>query len=327
MRSLIALTFAMAAILPAYADDDCQLKRLGTVSFEVAPNGHIYLPATVAGVPTRLLLDTGAYWSNVSFELVKAKDLLVKKSHFLELVDLAGEKMDQFAEVPSLQIGTMSFGKSDMFVSSPRPDVPIEVRGGLLGQNLLNLIDLEIDNAGKKISIFSQEHCPGVGVYWADEAVTLKVKKEPVEMQLGSRLKPKRQKTVIDPPAVEAEVNGENVQLLFDTGATRTMIDLGLAGRRFGITKNSPGVQPAGKMYAASGAALDTYSVTLKSLTMSGITFENIPVRLAEFEGDGPQVVLGMSQIKHLRLYIAYKEGLIHVTAADATRAAAPAQQ
>lgn len=327
MRSLIALTFAMAAILPAHAADDCQLQRFGTVSFELDSNGHIYLPATLAGVTTRLFLDTGAYWSSVSFELVKAKDLLVKKSHFLEMVDLAGEKKDQVAEVPSLRIGNMNFGKSDMFVMQPQPSVPIEVEGGVLGQNLLNHIDLEIDNAGKKISIFSQEHCPGAGVYWADEAVTLKVKKEPVEKVLGSRLAPKRHKNVIDPPVVEAEVNGEKVRLLFDTGATFTTIDFGLAQRRFGINKNSPGILPAGKVYAANGTGIETYSATLKTLTMSGITFENIPIRLAEFEGDGPQVILGMGQIKHLRIYIAFKEGLIHVTGANATRAPAPAQQ
>jgi clan AA aspartic protease (TIGR02281 family) len=328
MRSLIALTIAMAAILPAYADDDCQLKRYGTVTFEVAPNGHIYVPATVAGVTTRLLLDTGAYWSSVSSALVKAKGLLVKKSHFLELVDLAGKKQDQLAVVPSVQIGNSRFGETEMFVDTSQPDVSIEEEGGVIGQNLLNQIDLEIDNAGKKISFFSQDHCPGVGVYWADEAVTLKVKKAPIEKQLGSRLKPKVDaRNVIDPPAVEAEVNGETVQLLFDTGATHTVIDFGLAQRRFGITKKTPGILPAGKIYTAGGVALDAYRATLKTLTVSGISFENVPVYLAEFEGDGPHVLLGMSQLKHLRLYIAYKEGLIHVTAADATRAATPAQQ
>ncbi|MFM7739691.1 MAG: hypothetical protein ACKO9H_09825, partial [Planctomycetota bacterium] len=58
------------------------------------------------------------------------------------------------------------------------------------GQNLLARVDIEIDNAGRTVSIFSQDHCPGSGVYWADEAVILKYERAGARTRAtGSRLK------------------------------------------------------------------------------------------------------------------------------------------
>lgn len=121
-------------------------------------------------------------------------------------------------------------------------------------------------------------------------------------------------------------MNGERVPMLIDTGATYTSISLDLARRRLGITPKSPNVMPAGRLYTANGKPIETYAYTLPSLTIDGIRFENVSIRLADFDDDA-QVVLGMNQIKHLRLYFSFGEGLIHVTAADATKAVEPPKQ
>ena len=71
-----------------------------------------------------------------------------------------------------------------------------------------------------------------------------------------------------------------------------------------------------------TGARIQTYTYTFKELVISGIRFENVPVRLGDFDGQA-QVVLGMNEMKHLRLYFAFKEGVIYVTDANAGRSAA----
>jgi hypothetical protein len=52
-------------------------------------------------------------------------------------------------------------------------------------------------------------------------------------------------------------------------------------------------------------------------LSIAGVTFENVPVLLSKFDS-GKDVLLGMHEMRHLHLYIAYKEGRIYITAADA---------
>ena len=118
-----------------------------------------------------------------------------------------------------------------------------------------------------------------------------------------------------------AELAGKPVRLLFDTGATFTSMDLEHAHRVFGITKDTPGVQPAGSVNVGSGARIGTYRYVFPELTISGIRFENVPVLLGDFDGS-VQVILGMNEMKKLRLFFAFKEGAIYVTAADARRSA-----
>ena len=331
MRNFLILAATLLAVsaVSAFAAEPCQLKLYGVIPFETGEGGHISLPATLGGQSTRLELDTGAFWSVINGDLAKSLNLTLQPSTYIEMRDLAGAKIDKIARVPEVKVGNLSFGAADFFVSGSAVG-SIERDGGLLGQNLLTQVDLEIDNAAKTISLFSQDHCPGDGVHWADEAVTLQYRRAASGLSSddsgsgasyggGTRFRQKIDKNQIDPPIVTAEVEGAPLAILFDTGSTYTAMDLGMARRRFHLEPGSPGVQPAGKIYAVSGEAIDSYSYTFKSLTIAGIKFENVPVTLADFHNNA-QMILGMNEMKHLHLYFSFKEGLIYITAADAKR-------
>lgn len=195
MRKIaLALAF-IAAATPSLAED-CVLKTYGTIPFETDETGHIYVPASFAGRQTRLLLDTGSYWSTIRKDLGASLGLRLQTAHSLNLVDLAGDKIKQVAVVPDVKIGSIALGSVEFFATNPAEGTSFDEEGGLLGQNILNVIDLEIDNAGKRITFFSQDHCEGDGVYWADEAVTLKYKRAPARAQPAraldaNRIKPR----------------------------------------------------------------------------------------------------------------------------------------
>ena len=318
-RILVATSLLALWMSPLAAAEDCKpLQRYGSVPFAEEENSQIYLPTTLAGRQTKLLLDTGAYWSTIRRDLADELGLSQRRATEMVMLDLAGQKMDRVAKVPEVKVGTLNYGAAEFFLAGAPPE-PIEEQGGLLGQNLLNRIDLEIDNAKKTVSLFSQDHCDGEGVHWADEAVILEFKTK----RSGGMLTPKTghgpagPSNEYDTPLVWAQFEGQNISVLFDTGASHTSMDIDLAKNRFGIDEHSPGVKPFGKAYVANGSALDTYSCTFKKLTIAGVTFENVPVILSQFEGD-KQVVLGMHEMRHLHLYFAYKEGRIYITAADA---------
>ena len=321
MRNFLVLAAALLAVsaVSALADDKCQLKRYAVIPFETDENAQIYVPATLGGRSTRLMLDTGSFWSLITEDLANALNLKPKTSNYVQMRDAAGTKLDKIVSVPDVSIGALSYGAADFFVGGADAGRTIEQLGGLYGQNLLTQVDLEIDNAAKTISLFSQDHCRGDGVYWTDEAVTLQYKRAAALQPLGTLIRQQVNKDQIDPPIVGADMEGEQVSVLFDTGAANTAMDLELARRRFGIEPSSPGVKPAGKVYVASGDAVETYSYTFKSLTIAGIRFENVPVLLGKFR-ESLQIVLGMHELKHLHLYFSFKEGMIYVTGADAGR-------
>ncbi len=325
MRNFLILTATLFAVsvVSAFADDKCQLKRFGAaIPFETDEDGQIYVPATLGGRSKSQLLDTGADWSKITEDLAKSLNLTASTidSSGVQMRDLAGKKIDKVVMVPEVKIGSLSYdGAVPFFVGGALPGRTIEQGGGLYGQNMLTRVDLEIDNAGKTISLFSQDHCSGDGVYWTDEAVTLQYKRVPAVQPPGTRIRQRIDKDQIDPPIVGAELQGESVSVLFDTGAASSSMDLELAQRRFGIGPGSPGVQPAGKVYTASGEEVETYSYTFKSLTISGIGFTNVPVLLGKF-AESAQIILGMNELKHLHIYFSFREGFIYVTGADAGR-------
>jgi predicted aspartyl protease len=264
------------------------------------------------------MLDTGAFWSTLDESI--AQKLNLKSQLMLDgyIVDAAGQKMDRFVTVPEVQIGSVVIGVPYDFVIGKSGD-DSERFGGTVGLNLFTKMDLEIDNAGRTISLFSQDHCKGAGVHWADEAVTLNFKRHKKDVPSGTRIHTQKDYVPINMPVVGGELEGEPVRILFDTGATRSAIHLDHAKRRWNVAPGSPGVERAGVTYSASGTPIETHSYTFKSLSISGIGFENVPVLLGKFEDE--DVILGMHELKLLHLYFAFKDGMIHITGADAKRA------
>lgn len=320
LRNFIFIAAVLAlAPLPALAEESCTLKRLAVIPFETDQSGRISVPAAFAGRSTRLLLDTGAYWSAISEDLAKSLNLKIQTSYDIWMVDASGEKMNNYVTVPEMMLGDIAFTfPMDFFIERGKHERTIEQDGGIIGLNFLARMDLEIDNAGKTISLFSQDHCRGAGVYWADEAVTLSFNREKKDIPTGRRVRGPRDYGLINMPVVAADLEGETVRALFDTGASVTSIDIDHAKRRWGIEPGLPGVERAGIAYLPSGNVVELYKYTFKSLTVSGIRFENVPVHLGKF--DDADLVIGMRELRHLRLFFAFKDGMIHVTAADAKR-------
>jgi hypothetical protein len=89
-------------------------------------------------------------------------------------------------------------------------------------------------------------------------------------------------------------------------------MDLDVAKSHFGITPTSPGVESKGEQRLPSGRTRAFYRYTFKTLTVSGITFENVRVTLGDFQ-DIP-LVLGMHEIAQLHVYIASKRKIIYAT-------------
>lgn len=319
MRGMILAAMALGALsVSAARAEECKpLQRYGVIPFEYTSGGNITLPASLAGQKTHIMLDTGAYWGNIRDDLVKALNLKVRSANGIIMIDLSGEQMTQVAVVPDVKIGNLNFGAAEFFVSTGDRDVPLEEEAGLLGQNLLTQVDLEIDNAHKTISLFSQDHCDGDGVHWADEAVVLEYKRQKAQGHTSTRIGQSIDANQIDPPIVIADFEGQPVPVLFDTGASFTSMDIDVARKRFGVTPSTPGVEPFGKVTVAAGGTLDTYKYTFKKLSIAGVNYENLPVLLAKFDNN-TQVILGMHEMKHLHLYFAFKEGRIYITAADA---------
>lgn len=317
-KSLVWGAMMVSFLANTATAEECKpLQRFAKISFEPDAYAQIYLPSRISGFQTHLLLDTGAFWNLMNKDLAAQLHLPTHTSYEIYMIDASGAKIDQLTTVPEFMLGDLKIAKLDFFVGGNLGGTP-ESYGGVLGRNMFTQADLEIDNAGKSVSLFSPDHCPGEGVHWSDEAVVLEYQRDKSNTtHTGTRIKTAIRPEQLDEPIVSAELQGKPVTVLFDTGASMTSIDLEHAEKVFGIGPGSPGVTPAGSTYVGSGAEVPVYAYTFKELTISGIRFENVPVHLGQF-GNDAQVVLGMHEMKHLHMYYAFKEGRIYITSADA---------
>ncbi len=189
----------------------------------------------------------------------------------------------------------------------PENRLPAET-AGTIAPDLLQYFDIDFDFANEKFNIFSQKHCPGQVVYWADEDSYAVV---PITLDPTAH---------IDMPV---ELDGHRIKATIDTGSSRSLFSWDNARRFFDIDEKSPGVKPLGEH--------GSYQYAFKTLTMKGdgegvtITVQNPDIALVPDKTSGmaysdPVLILGMGILRQLHLYVAYKEKKLYVTPASAHR-------
>ena len=290
MRVIIFAALALLATFPARAEQPCALQRIAAVPFETSSEGLPIIPALLAGRPARLLVASGGD-SLMDTHLANELQLSGRTGYFYGYTQ-------KYVRLRGLTLGSVTFNQRLLFHLA---DIGSTQFGATLGANFFVSMDVEIDNSAKTISFFSPNHCKGAGVYWTNEAATLPIVKG-----------------IEGAPIVEAELQGERVTAMFDTGSPTSAMTLNVANRKFGLTPKTPGVT---QLRAPSGALLDQYMYTFGSLTLSGVHFENVPVLILPIDAPwGPDLTLGMNELRHLRLYFSLKDRMVHITAANAGR-------
>ncbi len=190
-------------------------------------------------------------------------------------------------------------------------DAPI---AGMVGMDVLRAYDVELDLADNFVNLFSPDHCAGNVVYWAKDYL-----KAPITVNRDGQV------------LLDVTLDGKPVQALLDTGTGESSIDQAVANWRFGVTTDTPGVTRVGETREIDGSALPSYAYQFKSLELAGITFHNPTLRLVptrrppssrSFDvhnrpvDNTPELILGLSQLRKLRLYLALNEGTLYVTPA-----------
>ncbi len=304
----VAATILLSMLAGAANAEDCSLKLIA--SYDMAPSeGSVVIQMVMAGKPRYTVLDTGSFTSWVTQKFVDDDRL---ETHDITTMKVYGarDRAEKYVTVPSVDIGPFHQPASN-FMVEPSGDYG-EISAGL-GNNALEQFDVEFDFAGKKVKFFSQDHCEGQVVYWTKAYTVL-----PFSLP---------DQTI----HVEMTLDGHDLDTAFDTGTSLTYLNERVLAGTFG---RDPSSEKEVTLYGHK-----FHSATFNSLSIGGVTFpnpsllvmrdtmrelakEDVPVKdqnqagvtLAHF----PHLLLGLDAIRHLHIYIAYKERKIYVSAADA---------
>ncbi len=316
MKSWLCGVFGAITMLaaPVQAEDCKPLKMFESIALSSSHDGRrLYVPVQINGQNKRLLLDTGAPISMISDDLVKLLGLDTHRAK-VRLYDVTGIYTDHYARAP-FKIGRLTLGESEFMVSPglnhmDEPDVV-----GTLGSDFLAMFDISIDPVAKKLDLLDPDHCLDKVIYWPASAIA----KVPVERLRDGHI------------VLSLELDGKPVRAILDTGAEGSTLRIEAAHALLGIIPGGPETPVSGQLNGVKDLA--TYRHVFKSLSFEGVAVANPTLTLIPDMIDEPlsstplgtlikeknlaarpDMLLGMDILRHVHIYIAYKDRLVYVT-------------
>ncbi|CAN5207496.1 hypothetical protein BH09PSE2_BH09PSE2_16980 [soil metagenome] len=322
IRSGLALVCALVVQVAAtQAKADCDLRRWAELPVALRALQPL-VSAKIDGHEAQLLLDTGAWASTLSPKSVGRYGLkLGAAPPNLRVFGVGGSLEVNVATVKVFTLGATPIEDVDFLVGGGEP------RGGyagLLGQNILHIADEEFDFQAGVIRLFKPKGCERANLaYWAgDKAVSV------LELEPQNPHSP----FVI----ATGRVNGVRMRVMFDTGATTSVMTLEAAARA-GIRTDGPGVVAAGYAGGLDGRALQTWIAPVDSFELGGEQVKRTKMRIGGGGVAGveaPDMLLGadffrshhvlISNSQH-RVYFTYAGGPVFDLSTGAQAPTAPA--
>jgi tetratricopeptide (TPR) repeat protein/predicted aspartyl protease len=272
------------------------------------------LPVTIVGTrpvfaakindeDVRFVLDSGAFWSMISGA---AAEQLKLKTHLapygLTVRGLGGTTTTpSVATVKSFNLAGASIANVEFLVGGS------EVGSdsiGLLGQNFLERWDVEYDLAKGMVRLVKDEDCgDAMLAYWLkpdDHYSVMSISKtSPVEPHTSG----------------SAYINGVKIRVIFDTGASTSVLSLKAAARA-GVKLDSPGVVDLGYGWGIGRGMVRSYAAPFASLKFGdeGEEIQHARVRLADIELGAIDMLIGADFFLSHRIFVANSQRKLYFT-------------
>lgn len=298
MRILRICSLGIGVLLANHAwADGCQLKDYGTLSVEMAGEKATTM-VKINGTDTRFILDTGAFFNIMSSANASSLGLRMFPAPFgLRIGGVGGSADAQVTHVKDFGILNATLKNIDFIVGGT------DIGHGLLGANLLDAADLELDLAHGKLTLFSAEHCSKQPLaYW--------VKNGQYEVadidSVGSR---GDRRTFL-----KVTINGREVRALLDSGAAATVLTRP-AAERIGIDLNAPDVKASGTSYGIGAHQVKTWTVRIDKFSVGTETIQHSQMQVIDGRlGDGTDMLLGVDFILAHHMFIANSQAKAYFT-------------
>jgi predicted aspartyl protease/Tfp pilus assembly protein PilF len=295
-----AATLTMVGQACQAATDPPACKLALAAELKVNVDGlRAYLPTKINGKDAVFLVDSGAFFSTVDSD--NATRLGLRKSQLpLDMIvgGVGGDAGGWVGSADTFQVARATF-PNVQFVVVPQSIDSDSV--GLLGQNVLNVNDIEYDLANGVIRLFKPTDCSGrMLAYWAEEtgAGVINI----AAMSNGA-------------PHINgvAKVNGNSVRAMFDTGASFTVLTLA-AARRLGFRKDGAGVTDGGMVGGLGRSRSQSWIAPFESFTLGDEQVQKTRLRVADFDLGDADMLIGADFFLSHRIYVARSQRKLYFT-------------
>jgi tetratricopeptide (TPR) repeat protein/predicted aspartyl protease len=298
-RAVASLALSLA-ICPLFASAKCLLNKV--IELPITMSGmRPTFTAKINGADARFTLDSGAFYSIISSATAAQFQLRLRPGPYGLRVKGVGGSTD--TSLVTVNVFTLA--------GIPLKDVEFLVGGseiggdsiGLMGQNLLEKFDVEYDFARGVVRLFKADDCKHTLLaYWTTPEQAL-------SMLDISHVTPSQPHTT-----GTAFINGAKITVVFDTGASNSVLTARAAARA-GVKPDTAGVVEAGYSSGIGRSKVKTYIAPFSSFKIGdGEEIKNARLRIADMDLDEGDMLLGADFFLSHHVYVANSQHRLYLT-------------
>jgi tetratricopeptide (TPR) repeat protein/predicted aspartyl protease len=301
LLTLVATLAAGAADAAAAADPaKCELIKAATLPVTMVGTRPM-VTIKVNGQDARFLADSGAFFSSMTPDAAARLGLKLSMAPLgLQVRGVGGQVHVDLGTAKDVEIDGIPLHNMQFLVGDTRAGVEGGV--GLLGQNVLGFADAEYDLANGMIRLIVPKGAcqKAVPAYWAGDKPIGMVDVEPLS------------------PAAphfygKAKVNGETIRVMFDTGASTSVMKLPVA-RRLGFRPDADNVRAAGLGGGVGKRMMESWIAPFDNMDLGGESIRNTRWRVADIELHDADMLIGADFFLSHRVYVSRKQHRLYFT-------------
>jgi len=252
--------------------------------------------AQINGADVPMVLDNGAALSLLSYAAAAKLHLAAQPLRGHPVLGGVGGRGSGFLAlaVANVRLGAVRVSSAEFIVSN----LTVGPVAAVIGRNILDDYDLDYDLPRRVIKLVRPKGCRDVApVYWGRSRAysTLEVAHD------GSS------RTVV------GHVNGVEVRVMFDTGASSTILDI-RAAEKAGVTPRSAGAVAEGTISGVAGRSLKSWVVPISGFEFGGEEIRNTHFRMGDLSLPQVDMVVGSDFLLSHHVYFANSQQKVYFT-------------
>jgi len=276
----------------------CTLQKIADLPVTMSGR-NATIPAQINGQEARFFIDTGSFFSAMNpASAAKFGLRLGPLDPHIHIMGVTGEVDAHVTTAKTLTFAGIPFSDVEFLVG----EHGLGSADGLIGQNVLGGPDVEYDFANGVMRLFRPKDCGSASLaYWSpDGAGVAELSILPMDAQ-GRRI------------LGSATLNGVKIRVVFDSGASRSVLTVGGA-RRAGVRTDGPDVVQVGGSSGVGARVVRSWIAPFQSFEIGGEQVKATRIGISDLDMHDADMLLGADFFLSHRIYISRTQGRVYFT-------------
>jgi tetratricopeptide (TPR) repeat protein len=300
-RSFLATALALAGVsaAPGLTLAKCTVGKIAELPVTMTAMKPL-LAAKINGQDALFVADSGAFYSLITPASAAAYNLKTRAAPSrITLEGIGGTSNALITTVRDFTLADIPLTDIEFMVGGNDPGTGAI---GYLGQNVLKVGDIEYDLANGIIRLLRPNDCRrSMMAYWVQPSQRFSV----IDIDDATAINPHTTGV--------AYLNGKRIRVLFDTGATTSLLTLRAADRA-GVTPASEGVIQTGFSRGIGAGAIKTWVAPFASFKIGDEEVRDAKLRIGDLGLGNADMLIGADFFLSHRIYVANGQRKLYFT-------------